>query len=82
MRPIFFSGGGAHAARASHHPNPAEAKWRWRGERSEPVRLSFRDPPFMLRLRRKSSAKSRRSERIRALLRYSSHAATALKIVC
>ncbi len=28
---------------APHHPNPAEAKWRWRGERSEPVRLSFRD---------------------------------------
>ena len=22
------------------HPNPAEAQWRWRGERSEPVRLS------------------------------------------
>jgi predicted ATPase len=21
----------------SHHPNPAEAQWRWRGERSEPV---------------------------------------------
>ena len=28
---------------APHHPNPAEAQWRWRGERSEPVRLSVRD---------------------------------------
>jgi hypothetical protein len=25
---------------APHHPNPAEAQWRWRGERSEPIRLS------------------------------------------
>ena len=22
---------------APHQPNPAEAQWRWRGERSEPV---------------------------------------------
>jgi hypothetical protein len=28
---------------ARTHPNPAEAQWRWRGERSEPVRLSVRD---------------------------------------
>ncbi len=26
-----------------HHPNPAEAHRRWRGERSEPVRLGVRD---------------------------------------
>jgi hypothetical protein len=36
-----------HAARAGatprrHHPNPAEAHRRWRGERSEPVRLGVR----------------------------------------
>jgi hypothetical protein len=42
----------------------AEAHWRWRGERSEPVRLSVHDHHRMLRLRRKSSAKWRRCERI------------------
>jgi hypothetical protein len=26
-----------------HHPNPAEAHWRWRGKRSEPIRLGVRD---------------------------------------
>src|SRR5215470_11810296 len=26
-----------------HHPNPAEADRRWRGERSKPVRLGVRD---------------------------------------
>src|SRR5215472_2944404 len=26
-----------------HHPNPAEADRRWRGERSKPVRLDVRD---------------------------------------
>ena len=31
------------AAARRHHPNPAEADRRWRGERSKPVRLGVRD---------------------------------------
>ena len=33
----------AGATARRHHPNPAEAHRRWRGERSEPVRLGVRD---------------------------------------
>jgi len=34
---------GAGATSRRHHPNPAEAHRRWRGEKSEPVRLGVRD---------------------------------------
>src|SRR5262249_16846216 len=34
---------GAGATARRHHPNPAEADRRWRGERSKPVRLDVRD---------------------------------------
>src|SRR5204862_366419 len=33
----------AGATARRHHPNPAEAHRRWRGERSKPVRLGVRD---------------------------------------
>src|SRR5262249_16209090 len=31
------------AHQRADHPNPAEAQWRWRGERREPGRLNVRD---------------------------------------